>query len=97
MLSLFSLASIAFAVTVTKTLTIANAEASPDGFKNTGSVVDGQFPRPLIKANQSGDDFEITVADVLKDESLALVTSIHWHGFFQKGKNGMDGVATLTR
>lgn len=67
----------------------------------------------VLNAKQ-GDDFEITVADELKDESLALVTSIvclisfrsemidaysyqHWHGFFQKGTNEMDGVATVTQ
>ncbi|VDB85211.1 unnamed protein product [Peniophora sp. CBMAI 1063] len=94
--SLLLLGSGTLAATVSKKLTIGNAELSPDGFKRTGVTVNGQFPGPLITANV-GDTFELTVADDLKDESLALVTSVHWHGFFQHGTNEMDGVATVNQ
>ncbi|VDC03558.1 unnamed protein product [Peniophora sp. CBMAI 1063] len=92
--SLALLATGAFAATVTKQLTIANAELSPDGFKRIGTLVNGQFPAPLITANK-GDEFEIEVIDNLTYDQLALETSIHWHGLFQKGTAEMDGVAQV--
>lgn len=62
---------------------------------------------------KQGDTFKITVADDLKDDSLALVTSVvsiislalitraydnqHWHGFFQRKSNEMDGVASVNQ
>ncbi|KZV72897.1 multicopper oxidase [Peniophora sp. CONT] len=86
----------ALAATVSKTLTIANTELSPDGFSRTGVTINGQFPGPVITGNV-GDTFAINVVNNLDDEDLHLVTAVHWHGFFQTGTNEMDGVDTVTQ
>ncbi|KAH9479120.1 Laccase-2 [Psilocybe cubensis] len=76
-------------------LYIANKGISPNGY-NRSAVLAGaspstlQFPGPLITANK-GDTFAINVIDQLTDTSMLTSTSIHWHGFFQKGTTWADG------
>lgn len=64
---------------------------SPDGFTRRMTTINGQFPGPLIEANQ-GDTLEITVRN-----SLDIPQSIHWHGMRQNGSNSEDGVPGISQ
>ncbi|VDC02847.1 unnamed protein product [Peniophora sp. CBMAI 1063] len=86
----------ALAATVSQTLTISNADISPDGFTRSASLVNGAFPGPLITGN-TGDNFQLNVVNNLDDSTMDLVTTVHWHGLFQKGSNEMDGVDSVTQ
>ncbi|KAI0294017.1 laccase T2 copper depleted [Multifurca ochricompacta] len=77
-------------------LPIVNSEISPDGFLRSAVLADGVFPGPLIQGTK-GNDFSITVVDLLTDDSMDLQTSIHWHGIFQKHTNYVDGPAFVTQ
>ncbi|KAH9963708.1 multicopper oxidase-domain-containing protein [Lactifluus volemus] len=77
-------------------LTIANAQIAPDGFPRQATLVNGEFPAPLIHANK-GDDFALNVINNLQDTSLDLSTTIHWHGIFQRTTNYVDGAAFVTQ
>ncbi|KAI0035616.1 laccase [Vararia minispora EC-137] len=88
---LASLSTPALAATVSQTLNIVNTDLSVDGFARSTVVANGNFPGPLISGNL-GDNFEISVSDQLSDTSMDVVTTIHWHGFFQNKTNEMDGV-----
>nr|AYR00609.1 laccase 4 [Steccherinum murashkinskyi] len=77
-------------------LHITNAIVSPDGFSRPAVVAGGTFPGPVIKGNK-GDNFQITVVNELTDPKMLTDTSIHWHGFFQKGTNWADGPAFVTQ
>ncbi|KAJ7042200.1 laccase 2 precursor [Mycena alexandri] len=72
------------------TLTIANKQLSPDGFQRS------VFPGPLITGNK-GASFSLNVVNQLSDPTMLRSTSIHWHGFFQKGTNWEDGPAFVTQ
>nr|ACR19861.1 putative laccase 4 precursor [Agaricus bisporus var. bisporus] len=78
------------------TITIANKEIAPDGFKRPASLIDGAHPGPIITA-QKGDRVKINVINELSDPNQMLGTTIHWHGMFQKGTNFMDGTAGVTQ
>nr|QBH72619.1 laccase [Trametes versicolor] len=77
-------------------LTITNAAVSPDGFSRQAVVVNGGTPGPLITGNM-GDRFQLNVIDNLTDHTMLKSTSIHWHGFFQKGTNWADGPAFINQ
>ncbi|KAH9963699.1 laccase [Lactifluus volemus] len=77
-------------------LHIVNAPIAPDGYLRHATLVNGQFPGPLIKAKK-GDNFELNVINHLQDSSLDLETSIHWHGIFQRTTNYLDGAAFVTQ
>ncbi|KAG1895893.1 laccase [Suillus fuscotomentosus] len=77
-------------------LTIGNSIIAPDGFARPTTLVDGIFPGPLIAA-QKGDHFDIEVVNKLKDDSMFVLTSVHWHGIFQNRTNYADGVAFVTQ
>nr|AAW28939.1 laccase D [Trametes sp. 420] len=77
-------------------LTISNADVSPDGFTRAAVVMNGQTPGPLITGNK-GDDFQINVIDSLDNDTMLTPTTIHWHGFFQKGTNWADGAAFVNQ
>ncbi|KAI9511061.1 laccase [Russula earlei] len=87
-------------------LPIVNAIIAPDGFNRSTEddlgvtysavLAGGTFPGPLITANKS-DDFSINVMDQLKDNTMDLETSIHWHGIFQKTTNYADGGAFVNQ
>ncbi|KAG2357593.1 laccase [Suillus spraguei] len=77
-------------------LTVGNKVIAPDGFERSATLVDGIFPGPLIAA-QKGDDFAIEVVNELRDESMFLSTSVHWHGLYQNGTNYADGASSVTQ
>nr|AWC08467.1 laccase B [Peniophora lycii] len=86
----------ALAASVSQTLTVGNADISPDGFTRSASLVNGAFPAPLITGN-TGDNFQLNVVNNLDDSTLDLVTTVHWHGLSQAGTNEMDGVDMVTQ
>ncbi|KJA22015.1 multicopper oxidase [Hypholoma sublateritium FD-334 SS-4] len=76
-------------------LYIENDVISPDGFSRSAvlaGAVSGAatFPGPLI-VGQKGDTFNLNLVNNLDDTSMLVSTSIHWHGFFQKGSAWADG------
>ncbi|KAH9991899.1 laccase [Russula vinacea] len=77
-------------------LPIINKIIAPDGFFRHTTLAGGTFPGPLIVGNK-GDSFNIKVVNGLVDGSMDLVTSIHWHGLFQKHTNYADGAAFVTQ
>ncbi|KAF8469267.1 laccase [Russula ochroleuca] len=77
-------------------LPIVNAIIAPDGHSRHATLAGGTFPGPLITGNK-GDHFKIKVTNELVDQSMDLVTSIHWHGLFQKDTNYADGAAFVTQ
>ncbi|CAL1710152.1 unnamed protein product [Somion occarium] len=77
-------------------LHIVNKNLAPDGFTRPTVLAGGTFPGPLIKGNK-GDNFKLNVIDDLTDARMLKSTSIHWHGFFQKGTNWADGPAFVTQ
>ncbi|OJT14186.1 Laccase [Trametes pubescens] len=77
-------------------LTISNAVVSPDGFARAAVVANDQAPGPLI-TGQMGDRFQINVINKLSNHTMLKSTSIHWHGFFQKGTNWADGPAFVNQ
>uniref|UniRef100_A0A8H8CH71 Laccase n=1 Tax=Psilocybe cubensis TaxID=181762 RepID=A0A8H8CH71_PSICU len=54
------------------------------------------FPGPVIRATK-GDTLQINVVDQLTDSTMLMGTSIHWHGFYQKGTSWADGVVGVTQ
>nr|BAA28668.1 bilirubin oxidase [Trachydermella tsunodae] len=77
-------------------LTVSNAVISPDGFDRDAIVVNGVFPAPLI-TGKKGDRFQLNVIDNMTNHTMLKSTSIHWHGFFQKGTNWADGGAFVNQ
>ncbi|KAH8101261.1 laccase 1 [Cristinia sonorae] len=78
-------------------LEIVNAQINPDGqFPREAVLAGGTFPGPLITGNK-GDQFQINVIDKLTQASMLKSTSIHWHGFFQRGTNWADGGAFVNQ
>nr|AAW28936.1 laccase A [Trametes sp. 420] len=77
-------------------LTISNANISPDGFTRSAVVMNNQFPGPLVTGNK-GANFQINVIDNLTNDTMLTATTIHWHGFFQKGTNWADGGAFVNQ
>ncbi|KAI9428413.1 laccase [Lactarius indigo] len=71
-------------------LQIKNTIVAPDGFRRIATVAGGGVTGPLIQGTK-GDAFSIDVRNQLVSKSLDLVTSVHWHGIFQKGSNYADG------
>ncbi|KZV76745.1 multicopper oxidase [Peniophora sp. CONT] len=58
--------------------------------------LNGQTPGPVI-SGMKGDSFSIDVVNMLEDERMDLVTSIHWHGIDQRHSNWADGVDSITQ
>ncbi|KAG2035342.1 laccase [Suillus americanus] len=77
-------------------LTIGNKVIAPDGFERSATLVNGEYPGPLIAA-QKGDNFAIEVANELTDSSMFTSTSVHWHGIYQNGTSYADGTASVTQ
>nr|QOW95913.1 laccase GbLac_U30636 [Ganoderma boninense] len=77
-------------------LVISNADVAPDGFTRAAVVVNGVVPGPLI-TGQVSDRFQLNVVDQMTNHTMLKTTSIHWHGFFQKGTNWADGVAFVNQ
>ncbi|KAK9463448.1 multicopper oxidase-domain-containing protein [Lipomyces oligophaga] len=72
-------------------LTISEIVAWPDGFQRIMTVINGQYPGPLIECN-SGDRLIVNVINNSVNE-----TTIHFHGIYQNGTNYMDGVQGITQ
>lgn len=72
-------------------LRLSYAAGSPDGFLRRMSVINGQFPGPLIQANV-GDTLAITVIN-----DLDTPQSVHWHGIRQEGTGYYDGPPGITQ
>ncbi|KAI0290166.1 laccase [Russula brevipes] len=77
-------------------LFIDNRPVSPDGFSREAVLAGDTFPGPLIRGTK-GDGFAINVTDRLTDETMDVVTSIHWHGLFQRRTNYADGGAFVNQ
>ncbi|KAH9008336.1 laccase, partial [Lactarius deliciosus] len=69
---------------------------APDGFSRLATLANGGVTGPLIRGNK-GDTFSIGVRNQLVDKSLDLVTSVHWHGIFQRSSNYADGGAFVNQ
>ncbi|AMD21008.1 HEL273Cp [Eremothecium sinecaudum] len=68
-------------------------EGGPDGVIRNLTVVNGQYPGPLIEAN-AGDTLWIHVNNLMKDEPV----TIHCHGlFFNNEDNFNDGAAGINQ
>ncbi|WOO78380.1 Laccase-2 [Vanrija pseudolonga] len=72
--------------TRTYNFNIQYAQAAPDGFLRRIRTINGEYPGPMIEANQ-GDTLVINVVN-----QLDIPQSIHWHGMRQNFTNHMDGV-----
>ncbi|KAI9438813.1 laccase [Lactarius indigo] len=77
-------------------LSIVNANISPDGFNRSSVLAGRHFPRPSDSGGQ-GRRFFGDVFNNLTDSSMDLVTSIHWHGIFQRTTNFADGGAFVNQ
>ncbi|KZV75804.1 multicopper oxidase [Peniophora sp. CONT] len=95
-LSILFAASIEAAIGPNAELVVSNAQRAPDGFKRDTIVVNGQFPSPLITGTK-GDHFNLNVLNLLQDTDLDTVTSVHWHGLFQRGSAHADGPAFVAQ
>lgn len=71
--------------------TILEKEGNPDGVYKPMMTINGQFPGPLIEANE-GDTIVVNVHNLATN-----ATAIHWHGLFQNGSVWMDGTAGVTQ
>jgi FtsP/CotA-like multicopper oxidase with cupredoxin domain len=70
---------------------IGYAAGDPDGFLRRMTVVNHQYPGPLIECNE-GDTLIIRVHNQLEDGQ-----AIHWHGISQNGSNWADGVPGVSQ
>ncbi|KAF6760802.1 laccase [Ephemerocybe angulata] len=84
------------AIGPTGTLTISNAEVSPDGVTRKAVVAGGLHPGPLIKGNK-GDRFRINIVNQLTEWDMYRGTSVHWHGLHMNKQNFDDGAAWVTQ
>ncbi|KAJ5527091.1 hypothetical protein N7513_011250 [Penicillium frequentans] len=81
------------AKTVTYDFNVTWVMANPDGlFEREVIGINGQWPLPPIEVDQ-GDRLIVNMYNGLGDKD----TSIHFHGMFQNGTNGMDGPAMVTQ
>ncbi|KAF0465097.1 multicopper oxidase [Gigaspora margarita] len=72
-------------------LTITKKNMAPDGFTREMFVINDKFPGPLIEVNK-GDTLVLNVKNDFDD-----VTTIHAHGFYQRGTPWYDGVPGQTQ
>jgi len=56
------------------------ADGYPDGVSRKVLLINGQFPGPVIEANE-GDRLVVQV-----NNFMSLPTTIHWHGQYQNGR-----------
>ncbi|KAK9369486.1 Cupredoxin [Lipomyces kononenkoae] len=71
--------------------TISEVTGWPDGYNRTLTVINGQFPGPLIEVNM-GDRLIINVQN-----NGVNMTTIHYHGLYQNGTNYMDGTYQISQ
>ncbi|KAJ8098292.1 Cupredoxin [Lipomyces tetrasporus] len=72
-------------------LTISEVVGWPDGYNRTLTVINGQFPGPLIEVNM-GDRLIVNVQN-----NGANMTTIHFHGMYQNKTNFMDGTYMISQ
>ncbi|RIB24408.1 Multicopper oxidase [Gigaspora rosea] len=72
-------------------LHLYKAKLSPDGFERVVWTVNGTYPGPTLVVTK-GDRLIIHIIN-----NLGEPTSIHFHGFFQRGTNWYDGVPGQTQ
>lgn len=66
---------------------------NPDGENPRPAIgINGKWPNPAIEA-QVGDRIVIDLHNQLRNETASL----HFHGIFQEGSNGMDGPPAATQ
>ncbi|KAF8159243.1 laccase [Crassisporium funariophilum] len=81
---------------VERRLPITNKIIAPDGFNRSTVLAGGTFPGTTIRGHK-GDRFLINVENSLVDPTMALSTSVHWHGIFQKSTNWADGASFVSQ
>jgi Multicopper oxidase len=82
-----------YARTVTYNWNLNWVTVNPDGELPRPAVgINGKWPNPAIEA-QVGDRIIINLRNQLGNET----SSIHFHGIYQKGSNGMDGPPAVTQ
>ncbi|KAL0949345.1 hypothetical protein HGRIS_009415 [Hohenbuehelia grisea] len=100
MLTLCFLAAFAWATSLAATrsytLTLENRVIDLDSFRRSAIVINGESPGLLITAKK-GDDVEVHVRNRLTDHTMAVATSIHWHGLLMRNAASEDGVAWITQ
>ncbi|CAG8489834.1 10839_t:CDS:2 [Diversispora eburnea] len=72
-------------------LRLVKTTLSPDGFSRTVLTVNGQFPAPILRANE-GDRIIVKVIN-----ALGRPSGIHWHGLFQNGTTWYDGATGISQ
>nr|AID59409.1 laccase 6 precursor [Cerrena sp. HYB07] len=77
-------------------LPIVNKEIAPDGFSRAAVLAGGTFPGPLIIGDKGGR-FDLHVINELDNPDMLRETSVHWHGFFQRGSSWADGADSVTQ
>ncbi|KAF2196479.1 multicopper oxidase 1 [Delitschia confertaspora ATCC 74209] len=95
MLSLFVIllsVSCVYTATVSYDWDIGWVRAAPDGYERSVMGVNGEWPPPVIEANE-GDEIVVKVHNSLGNIS----TSVHFHGMFQYGTSAFDGAAGITQ
>ena len=70
---------------------VSAVAAAPDGYPRQIYAVNGQFPGPLIEANE-GDEIVVHVTN-----KIDIGMTIHWHGIYQNGTQFMDGVPGVSQ
>lgn len=73
---------------------ISRGTIAPDGVERSALLINGSFPGPAIEANW-GDTIRVTVTNNITGPEEG--TSLHWHGFLQKGTPYEDGVPGITQ
>ena len=93
-LQVFSLlSSLCLAKTVNLDFNVTWVTANPDGLFDRKVVgINGQWPLPVIEVDK-GDQLVVNMYNGLGDKNA----SIHWHGMYQNGTNGMDGASGVTQ
>ena len=108
--SIFAIAAVTSAATVTLDWNITWVRANPDGMAERPVMgINGQWPLPLLNFTK-GDQVVANVHNQVRcNLSRSLVThantsqlgnqstSIHFHGLFQNGTNEMDGPVGVTQ
>ncbi|KAK9475095.1 Cupredoxin [Dipodascopsis tothii] len=92
-LSALAFLGLAAAKTRNYDFSIDKMTVAPDGYERSNSIgVNGVWPPPPIIVDK-GDQIVINMTNNLGDEN----TSLHFHGMFQNGTNGMDGPNYVTQ
>lgn len=93
LISLFSLASLAYCETHYWNFTAEWVDANPDGgFERQAIGLNGEWPLPVLRVNKN-DRVILNLTNGLPDQN----TSLHFHGLFQPGSNQMDGPEMITQ